>query len=167
MQQEYSGAGREALIPVGECFIQLQIGKKTFKDRVIVIDSLKHNYILGQVLHRTNRFSTGYSTTWRHYITINSKIIAQAISQTINSPVLKMKGKILLSLMCICIVGIKTPTFQNTKNLLELSFDTFQLPEGVISLDVVHRVDHKTPQSLNIPYSTLTIVLAAYPKVSL
>ena len=48
--------------------------------------------------------------------------------------------------MYISIVGIKTPTLQNTNNLYELNFDTFQLPEGVIPLDVLHRVDHKTPQ---------------------
>ena len=51
-----SGAEGEALVPVGECFIQLQIGKRTFQDKVIVIENLKCNYILGQVLHRNNRF---------------------------------------------------------------------------------------------------------------
>ena len=34
--------------------------------------------------------------------------------------------------------------------MCELYFDTFQLPEGVLPLDVLHRVDHKTPQNLNI-----------------
>ena len=52
--------------------------------------------------------------------------------------------------MSISIEGIKTPTLQNTNNLYELNFDTFQLPEGVILLNVLHRVDNKTPQSLNI-----------------
>ena len=56
-----SGAGRGMLIPVGECFIQLQIGSKIFRDRVIVIETLTRNYILGQVLHR----ATGYSTNGR------------------------------------------------------------------------------------------------------
>ena len=40
-----SGAGGKALIPVGKCFIQLQIGKRTFQNRVIIIEILKHNYI--------------------------------------------------------------------------------------------------------------------------
>ena len=75
-----SGVGGEALVPAGECFVQLQIGKKTFRYRVIIIENLKCNYILGQVLHRTNRFSTGYFTTGSHYITINGEMIAQAIS---------------------------------------------------------------------------------------
>ena len=60
-----SVAEGEALIPVGECFIQLQINKRTFQDRVIIIESLKCKYILGQVLHRNNRFGTDFSITGR------------------------------------------------------------------------------------------------------
>ena len=80
-------------MPAGKCFIQLLIDEKMLRDRVIVIENLKCDYILGQVLHRTNRFGTCYSTMERHYITINSEMIAQAISQTTKSPILKTKGK--------------------------------------------------------------------------
>ena len=31
-----------------------------------------------------------------------------------------------------------------------MNADTFQLPEGIILLDVLHRVNHKTPQHLNV-----------------
>ena len=78
--------------------MQLQIDRKMFWDRVIIIENLKCSYILGQVLHRTNRFSTSYSTTGRHYITINGEMIAQAISQTIIDPIIKTTGKITLPL---------------------------------------------------------------------
>ena len=101
-----------ALVPGGECFIQLQIGKKTFRNRVIVIENLKYDYISGQVLHRSNRFGTGYLITGRHYITINGEMIAQAISQSTNSPILKTKGKITLPPMSISAVEIKMPTLQ-------------------------------------------------------
>ena len=137
-----SGAGGEALVPVGEWFIQLQIGKKIFRDRVIIINNLKCNYILGQVLHITNRFGTSYLTTGLHYITVYGEMIAQAISQTVNSPILKTKGTVTLPLLSISVVGIKTPPLQNTNMLYELNFDMFQLPEGIILLDVLHRVDH-------------------------
>ena len=160
-----SGAG-EALVPAGECFIQLQIGKKTFRDRVIVIENLKCDYILGQVLHRTNRFSMGYLTTGRHYITINDEMIVQAISQTTNSPILKTKGKITLTAMSVSIVGIKMPTLQNSNNMYALNFDTFQLPEGVISLGVLPRINHKTPQSLSISILNTNNVFCSISKNS-
>ena len=44
-----SSASGKALIPVGECFIWLQIDKILFRDRAIVIPNLKHEYILGCV----------------------------------------------------------------------------------------------------------------------
>ena len=161
-----SGAGGgEALTPVGECFIKLKIGRKRFRDRVMVIGSLKHNYILGQVLHQTNRFGTGHSTTGRHYITINSEMIAQAISQTISSQILKMKGKITLPSLSMSIIAIKTPTLHNTNNLYELNLDIFELPEVIVLLDIVHRVDHKTPQSLNIPMPNTNNSSCNIPKV--
>ena len=53
--------------------------------------------------------------------------------------------------MSISIVDIKTPTLQNSSNLFELNLDTFQLPKGIIPLDVLHMVDHNTPQSLSVP----------------
>ena len=78
-------------------------------------------------------------------------MIVQAISQSTNSPVHKTKGKVNLPPMSISIVGIKTPTLQNSYNLYELNLDTFQLPQGIIPVDVLHRIDHKTPHSLSAP----------------
>ena len=146
-----SSASGKALIPIGECFVQLQIGQKIFRDRVIAIHNLKHNYILGQVLHMTYRFGMGYFTAGKHYITINGEMIAEAISQITDNPILKTKGKFTLPPMSVSVVGVKTPTLCNTNNVYEVNFDTFQLPEGVIPLVVLHRVDHKMPQNLNIP----------------
>ena len=54
-----SGADRGTLTTAGECFVQLQISNKICRDRVIIIENLKRSYILGQVLHRGNRFGTG------------------------------------------------------------------------------------------------------------
>ena len=92
----------EVLILVGECFIQLQIGKKLFMDRAIVIQNLKYEYILGQVLHRAYRFGTGYSTKGKHYITVNGEMIAEIISH--HHPIIKTKGKITLSPMSVSVM---------------------------------------------------------------
>ena len=53
--------------------------------------------------------------------------------------------------MSISVISVKTSPLHNTSNIHELNFSTSKLPEGVIPLDVVHRVDHKTPGYLNIP----------------
>ena len=43
------------------------------------------------------------------------------------------------------------PPFHNANHVYKLNFNTFQLQEGVIPLDILHKVNHKTPQYLNIP----------------
>ena len=107
-----SGTGGEALLPLGECFVQLQIGKRIFHDRVIVTDNLMHIYSLGQVLQRTNRFDTGYLAAGRHYITINGEMLAQSISHAVVNPILKVKGKMTLPPISISVVGVKCQRFQ-------------------------------------------------------
>ena len=146
-----SNASGKALIPIRECFVQLQIGKMLFRDRVIVIQNLKYEHILGQVLHRAYRLDTSYSTTGRHYITVNGKMIAEAILQVTDSPILKTKGKITVSPMSISLISVKMLPLCNTNDVCKLNFNTFELPEGVIPLDILHKVNPKTPHYLNIP----------------
>ena len=100
-------AGGGTLIPVGECFVQLQIGNKIFRVRVIVIENLR-GYILGQVLHRANQFGTGYSINGRHYITLNREMLTQSCSQIITNPTLKTKGKIKLLPFSISVIEVRS-----------------------------------------------------------
>ena len=77
--------------------------------------------------------------------------MAQANSQTVDCHIIKTKGKVTLPPMSLSIIEVKTPKIPNTTILYELNADTFQLPKCVILLNISHRVDHKTPQHLNIP----------------
>ena len=115
-----AGVGCKALRLVGKCFIQLQIGKRVFRDRVVVIENLRCKYILGQVLYRSCQFHTRYSITGTHYITINGQVIAQAILQTIDQPIIKTKGNVTLSPMSVSIIEVKTPKIPNTSYLYQL-----------------------------------------------
>ena len=77
-------------------------------------------------------------------------MIAEAILQVTDSPILKTKGKITLPPMSVSVTGIQMPQLCDTNHVYKLNFDTCQLPESVIPFDILHRVDHKTPQNLNI-----------------
>ena len=105
----------------GRCFVQLQFGKRVFRERVVVIKNLRHRYILWQVLHRSYQFGTRYSTTGKHYITINGQIIAQAILQSIDYPLFITKGKVTLPPMSVSIIEVKTLKIPNTTNLCEVN----------------------------------------------
>ena len=50
-------------------------------------------------------------------------MIAQSISQTTASPMLKVKGKVTLPLMSISVVGVNTLEVPDTNNPYELNFD--------------------------------------------
>ena len=145
-----AATGGKTLRPVGECFIHLQIGERVFRNWVVVIDNLRNKYILGQVLHRSYWFSTSYSTTGKHYITINGQVIAQSILQPLDYPIVKTKGRITLPPVSVSTIEVKTLKLTNTINLYKMNAVTAQLPEGMILLDALYRVDHKTLQHLNI-----------------
>ena len=53
--------------------------------------------------------------------------------------------------MSVSIISVKMPPLCNTNDVYELNFNTLQLQEGVIPVDILHKVNHKTPQCLNIP----------------
>ena len=71
------------------------------------------------------------------------EVIEEAILQVTHSPIIKTKGKITLPLMSVSVVSVKTPPLHNTNDVYKLSFNTFQLPEGVIPLDIFHKVNQK------------------------
>ena len=89
----------------------------------MVIENLRHKYILGQVLHRLDWFDTGYSTTGKHYITINGQVIVQSVSQALDYPIIKTKGRVTLPAVSISIIEVKTPKLTNTTVLYEMNAD--------------------------------------------
>ena len=124
-------------------------------NRVIIIENLKRVYIVGEVLHRDNRFGTSYFTNGRHYITVNGEMLAQSCLQLTTNPVLKTKGKIKLLPSSISVIDLRTPEIPDPNKIYKLDFNTFQLCKGVIPLNVMHCMDHKTPQLLKFLSQTL------------
>ena len=76
----------------------------------------------------------------------------------------KKKGMVTLPPMSVSIIETSNPKITHTTYLYEMSGDRFQLPEGIILLDIVHRVDHKTQQHLNIPVLNANNVLCSIGK---
>ena len=55
---------------------------------------------------------------------------------------------------------------QDVSNLYKLNFDTFQLPKEVIPLDVLYRIEHKTPKNLTIPILNTNNTISSLTKNS-
>ena len=115
-----SSAGGDNLQPVDECFIQMKIGKKMFRDQVIIVKNLSRPFILGVAIQRTNWLGMGYSTDGRHFITIKGKVIAQSFHSTIGEPIWKTKGRIILKPNSISVITVNTPSIPDTNILYEV-----------------------------------------------
>ena len=84
-------------------------------------------------------------------------MLAQSCSQITTNPILKTKGKIKLLPSSISVIEIRTSEIPGSNNIYEVEFNTFQLPEGIIPLDIMHHVDHKMPRALKVPILNTTI----------
>ena len=105
------------------------------------------------MLHRAKQFGTGYSTNGRHYITLNGEMLAQSCSQILTYPILKSKGKLKLLPFSISVMEVRTPEILDSNNINKVDFNTFQLPEGIISTRC--NASHGSQHAKNVESSIL------------
>ena len=114
-------ADGEALILKGECFLQIKIGKQIFRDRVIIVENLSHNYIIGTAMIRSYHIATGFSITGRHFLSVNGQMLAQSIPTPTMEAIIKNKGKIKLSPHSVTVISIKTPPNISAKYMKQVT----------------------------------------------
>ena len=146
----FRGAGGEALSPKGECFLQIKIGKQMFRDRVVIINNLNQDYIIGTALQRSYCVATGLGITGRHFLSVNGHLVVQNIPTPTIEPIIKNKGKIELNPHSITAVSVKIPPNVNSSQIYNLNHK-ISLPSGMIPIDIVHKFDSKVPHELKIP----------------
>ena len=69
-------------------FLQIKIGKQTFRDRIVIVNNLNHNYTIGAAIQRSYCISMGFSITVRHFLSVNGQMIAQSIPIPTVEPVI-------------------------------------------------------------------------------
>ena len=78
-----------------------------FRDRVVIINILNCDYIIGTIIQRSYHISTGFSITSRHFLSVNGQMVVQKISIPTIEPIIKTKGKIKLNPHSITVVSVK------------------------------------------------------------
>ena len=68
-----------------------------FRDRVVIVNNLNCDYIIGTVIQTSYHVATGFSITGRNFLSVNGQMIAQSIPTPAIEPIIKNKGKIKLS----------------------------------------------------------------------
>ena len=65
-----------------------------FRDRVVIINNLNHDYTIGAGIQRSYCIATGFSIIGRHFLSVNGQIVVQSIPTPTIEPIIKNKGKI-------------------------------------------------------------------------
>ena len=94
---------------MGECFVDLEIGKRILRDRTIIIQNLSRDYIIGVAIQNANKMLTGFSMSGKHFILLNGKMIAQSVSSITTQPIIKCKSRTHLQAYAVTIISVKTP----------------------------------------------------------
>ena len=131
--------GGDTLVPMGECYVDLKIGIKVLKDRVIIIKNLNRDYIIGVAIQHANKMLTGFSTLGRHFISLNGEMIVQNVSLITTQPIIKCKCRTCLKVYAVTIIAVRTPPNLDPHKLYECG-EKVQLPEGIIALEVSAQV---------------------------
>ena len=101
--------------------------------------------------------------TERVSITIKNKFLALSITLQSPNQLVKTKGQCTLQCRSITWISVKTPRNVQANNLFKINLDR-QLPKGLISLDVLHNIEHKQPQVLLIPLLNVMNSVVKLPK---
>ena len=89
-------------------------------------------------------------------------MLVQSCLQLTTSPILKIKRKNKLLLTSISVIEVRTPEIPDPSNIYELRLQYFSVVlKGVIPLDVMHHVDHKTPKTLKVPILNINNIISS------
>ena len=139
-----------SLGPIGEVHLQFQLGNVVFHDRFVIMDNLQCYIILGLPWHCNYRIGCNWNQGGKHFITIKNQFLALSIAPHVLRQLSRTKGQ--CTIQCRSITWISVQTLQNLDNnsLYEISLDR-QLATGIITLDMLHNLNHKQPHELMIP----------------
>ena len=77
---------------MGEIHIKLKIGNIVFHDRVIILNNMQHDIILGLPWHWHYRIGCIWNQEGKHLITIKNQFLALSIAPHILQQLARTKG---------------------------------------------------------------------------
>ena len=145
-----TGAGGSKLSLLGFSEITCLIGKFTFTEEFVVIDSMVSDMLLGIKWEHRFNIHTGWTRNGNHYISRGKHdFIAESTNRLKTHPIIKMKGKVELSPESVALIEVQVPRDIIGNRKYQLNPEGY-LPQGIIPLDLVHSFD-KMPRTLYIP----------------
>ena len=127
-----TGAGGSKLSLLGFPEITCSIGRFTFTEEFTVIEGMVSDMLLGIKWEHKFYIHTGWTQKENHYISQDKHdFIAKSMNRLKTNPIIKMKGRIELSLESIALVEVQAPwdIIGNRKYQLN---PAGYLPQGII-----------------------------------
>ena len=145
----------DSLGPIGEVHIKFKIGNIVFHDRFIILNSLQCDIILRLPWQQNYRIGCTWNREGKHFVTIKNQFLVLSIAPHILWQLARPKGQCTLQHRAVIWISIQTPRTLDTNSLFKIGLD-WQLPKGIVPLDVLHNINHKQPHELLIPILDMT-----------
>ena len=156
-------ADGDSLGPVSEVHLKFKVGKIDFNDMFVILNNLQRDIILGLPWQHNYRIGCTWNREGKHFLTIKNKFLALSITPQLPKQLVKSKGQYTLQGRSITWISIKTPRNIQVNSVFEINLDR-QLPKGLITLDVLHKIEHKQPQEMLIPLLNVMNSVVKLPK---
>ena len=145
-----TGAGGSKLAFLGFVDLTGLIGRFTFIEEFAVIKGMVSDMLLSIRWEHKFNIHTDWTKRDNHYL-IQGKhnFISESINKLKTHPIIKTKGKIMLKLESISIIKVQAPWDISGNKKYHLNPKVY-LPQGIISLDLIHSFK-KTPRTLKLP----------------
>ena len=139
----------DRLGPIGEAHLKFKVGKTDFNCMFVILNNIQRDIILGSPWQCNYRIGRTWNRDGKHFLTIKNKILALTIALQVPKQLVKSKGQCTLQGRSITWISVKTPRNIQVNSVFEINLDR-QLPKGFIPLDVLHNIEHKQPQEMQI-----------------
>ena len=144
---------------IGQFYLTLQLVKKHFTDKLIVLPDLQRDLISGLNLEFNYKIGYNWEINGHQYIPCKNTYLCTSILLTITKPMVPNAGTFCLQSQGILIITLQAPTELKPQYISEISVSNDLLSE-LISLAVDHKINDKYSNLLNIP-----ILIMAHSRV--
>ena len=102
---------------IGQCDPTIRLGNNQFSNRLIILEELHRNIILGLNWQCKYRIGCNCNINGQQYIAHNNKFLCMSIPSSNTEPVIQNSGSVMLPPRSLSVISVKAPTKLNRRFL--------------------------------------------------
>ena len=136
--------------PIWQCYLTFKLGNKYFTDKVIFLSDLHKDLVLRLNWQFNYKIGCNWNINGHQYMVHNINYLYTSIALKVTKPIIWNAGAFYLQSRSVSVITIQAPRELDPQHIYELTFSD-DLPYGLISLSVDHKVKYEYPKLLSIP----------------